>query len=353
MKVFRVLCLLALVCFLGNTKGGAQDIHFSQFYLSPLNLNPAMTGVMSCQHRFVVNYRNQYASVLKSNAFNTYSVSYDNRIPVGRYDNFGWGFSLWGDVAGQSSFQTLEARGSFAYSKRMSGYRKRSSYLSAGADFGLAQRSIDFLALQYGTQNNDGNFDPSLPSFENFDVSNFMFFDMSAGMLWYTVLNETDNFYIGGVLSHLTRANQAFNRSGDDQEFEALYTKITLHAGGEFALTDRLGIVPGIVSFIQGPSMQINGGTSFKFRLGQGRNTYQAFHLGTWVRVSNTFTGGIHTDALILQTRFDYNNFSLGLSYDVNVSSLRPASNSNGAYELSLVYKICQPERRGVFCPDF
>ncbi|HNM24595.1 MAG TPA: type IX secretion system membrane protein PorP/SprF, partial [Saprospiraceae bacterium] len=46
----------------------AQDIHFSQFYMSPLNLNPAMTGVMNCNHRIVANYRNQWSSILKQNA---------------------------------------------------------------------------------------------------------------------------------------------------------------------------------------------------------------------------------------------------------------------------------------------
>ena len=87
-----------------------QDIHFSQFYMSPLNLNPALTGVMNCNQRFVANYRNQWASVLGSSSFNTYSASYDRKIPVGQYDYFGVGGTLWGDVAGDADFQTLQAR---------------------------------------------------------------------------------------------------------------------------------------------------------------------------------------------------------------------------------------------------
>jgi len=75
----------------------AQDIHFSQFYMSPLNLNPALTGVMNCNTRMVANYRNQWAAVLQANAYNTYSVSYDQKIPVGRSDYFGisWRDTLW------------------------------------------------------------------------------------------------------------------------------------------------------------------------------------------------------------------------------------------------------------------
>ena len=79
----------------------SQDIHFTQFYMSPLNLNPAMTGVMNCKTRMIANYRNQWAAVLAANAYNTYSVSYDQKIPVGREDYFGIGGAFLGGVAGE------------------------------------------------------------------------------------------------------------------------------------------------------------------------------------------------------------------------------------------------------------
>ncbi|GAB1398132.1 hypothetical protein MASR1M65_29120 [Saprospiraceae bacterium] len=116
--------------------------------MSPLNLNPALTGVMNCNMRLVGNYRNQYASILKSNAFNTFSVSYDQKIPVGRYDYFGVGGTLWGDKAGSAGFGTVQARLSGSYSKRMSGSRYSSNYLVFGADLGLSQRRINFAKLQ-------------------------------------------------------------------------------------------------------------------------------------------------------------------------------------------------------------
>ena len=354
MKLTKLTLVVAcLFFFMGSTVETlkAQDIHFSQFYLSPLNLNPALTGVMSCNHRFVANYRNQWASILKGNAYNTYSVSYDMRRPVGRYDNFGVGVTFWGDRAGESQFSTLEAKVSGAYAKRISGYRKKSNYISVGAELGFAQRSINFLNLRYGTQNDGGVFNPGFASLEDFAFDNFLFADLSAGLLWYSILNETNNWYLGATFSHLNRADQSFD---DDPEIdESLYSKVTLHAGADFMLTDRMGLVPGAVIFLQGPSTQINGGTSIKLKLGNGRVNTQAFHLGLWARISNTYKKSIHADALILSTRFDYNTFSLGFSYDVNVSSLAVASNTNGAYELSLVYKICNPDRRGVFCPDF
>lgn len=372
MKFLRNLILLVALMF-GGQQLSAQDIHFSQFYLSPLNLNPALTGVMNCNVRLVANYRNQWASVLKANAYSTYSASYDQRIPVGRYDFFGIGGSFWGDKAGESDFSTLQGKLALSYSKRMGGYRKKSHYLVVGADAGVAQRSVDFAKLRWGSQHDgNGGFDATADSGEG-DVGwqpDFIWADISAGLLWFTVLDDNNNFYIGGAFHHLNRANVSFN----DTDFESLYSKFTIHAGGEFMLADRFGLVPGVVSMIQGPSFQTNLGTSMKFLLSGNKRNYQAFQVGAWFRLSNHFqytaadapidpvTGmtlpipdadKLTKDALILSTRFDYQDFSIGFSYDLNVSKLRPATNGNGSFEFSLIYKICGAEKRNVYCPNF
>ena len=366
MKVFRNLLFSVCVLFLGVSSLHAQDIHFSQFYMSPLNLNPALTGVMNSQVRVVGNYRNQWASVLKANAFSTYSVSYDQKIAVGRYDYFGIGGTFWGDKAGQSDFKTLQGKISASYSKRMGGYRSKSHYLVIGAEAGVSQRSIDFLSLQWGSQHDgEGGFDPGLSSGETFDRDNFLFADISAGLLWFTVFDEFSNFYIGGAFSHLNRANQSFDTTQD----VPLYSKFTIHAGAELMGQSRVGLVPGLVAFFQGPSFELNAGTSIKFLMGGSRRgsrsssgDTQSFQIGAWTRLANRVNGVVSSvedpanpgqiittrtddvsvwlDAIILSTRFDYNDFGLGFSYDVNVSSLKPASNSNGAFEFSIIYNL-------------
>lgn len=346
---------LLLVLFLATgLTVNAQDIHFSQFYLSPLNLNPAMTGLMNCNIRLTGNYRNQWASVLKSNAYSTYSVSYDQRIPVGRYDYFGIGGTFWGDQAGEANFATVTGKISGSYSKRMGGGKKESHYLVVGAEAGLAQRSLEFQKLRWGTQHDgEGGFCATCNSLEdNLGSDNFLFADLAAGLLWFSVFDENNNLYIGGAYHHLNRANQSFYNDTKDY----LYSRFTIHAGGEFEVAPKFGLVPGVIAMFQGPSFQLNSGTSFKFLLGSGKgrfSNYQAFHIGTWVRISNKVETGILTDALILSTRFDYNQFTLGFSYDVNVSALKPASSNNGAFEFALAYKFCGNERRGVYCPNF
>ncbi len=351
----KLPALLLGLFMLVSSLTDAQDIHFSQFYLSPLNLNPAMTGVMNCNHRLVANFRNQWASVLRGNAYNTFSASYDQRIPVARYDYLGIGGTLWGDRAGQTKFSTLQGRLSASYSKKMGGSRNTAHYLVVGADVGLTQRSIDYFSAQWGLQNDNGVFNGGLASGENnLGRDNFLFADVAAGLLWFSVLDEDNNFYFGGAYSHLNRANQSFDKA----RFQPLWSKFTIHAGGEFMIADRMGLVPGVVIFLQGPSFQLNAGTSLKFLLSNKNSyDYQAFQAGLWARVANRYIeknkSGFLVDALILSTRFDYNQFSVGFSYDLNVSSLTAASSYNGGFEFSLVYKICNPDNRGIYCPNF
>ena len=145
----------------------------------------------------------------------------------------------------------------------------------------------------------------------------------------------------------------------DDGTFVPYYSKLVVHAGGEFQVNNKVSLVPGVVLFDQGPSFQVNGGTSIRFAMGSSVQDDQSFELGAWVRVANAVgetdpeSTTLLTDAVILMTRFDYRNYGIGFSYDINVSSLRQASNSNGSFEFSLVYNICGPQRRGVYCPKF
>ncbi|MDQ3143073.1 MAG: PorP/SprF family type IX secretion system membrane protein [Bacteroidota bacterium] len=347
--LFSLLAVLPLAIF-------AQDIHFSQFYMSPTNLNPALTGVMNCKMRFIANYRNQWAPILKGAAFNTFNLSFDQKIPVSRYDYFGFGGTFWGDKAGSLDFSTIQFKLSGSYSKRMAGSRTSAHYLVFGADAGLNQRSINFHNAIWG--NNIGPNGPDVPNNPSGEEPyvidpSFIFADISVGLLWFSVLDKYNNYYFGGSYSHLNEPLQNHYTPGNGGYIAApLYPKLTVHGGGVFAMGKKNSIIPGVVAFFQGPSFQVNAGSSVRFNLSQSKNDEQAFQLGLWGRVSNK-PQGTHLDALILSTRFDYQKFGFGLSYDINMSELRKASAANNAFELSFIYNICGPEKRGIYCPNF
>lgn len=344
-RIFKLFLFVFLIA--GSLNLVAQDIHFSQFYMSPLNLNPALTGVMNCNTRMVANYRNQWAPGLGSGAYNTYSASYDQKIPVGRSDYFGIGGSLYGDVAGESRFGTTQGRLAASYSKKMGGYRKKAHYLVIGADAGFAQRRINSNSLKYPNQHDgDGGWNPLIGG-ENLEQNSFLYPDVTAGLLWFSVFDQYNNFYAGVSMSHLNQANQTFYKD----IYDPLYTKFTLHAGGQFSSTPKVSVLPGFVFLAQGPHREFNFGTSLRFNLGNTRLSTQSFQFGGWFRIGTKDEGKLHGDALIISTRFNYEHFNLGFSYDVTVSKYR--NTGGGAFEFSLGYDICGPENRGVYCPKF
>src|SRR6476646_398020 len=69
-----------LFCFtcLSPAVSRAQDPEFSQFFASPLTLNPALTGKFNGIIRVAGNYRNQWPQI--NNAFVTSTISVDGNI---------------------------------------------------------------------------------------------------------------------------------------------------------------------------------------------------------------------------------------------------------------------------------
>ncbi len=52
------------LCFaLLSFGGAAQDIHFSEFYNTPLQLNPSYTGFFNGDYRFTAIYRDQWSTI--------------------------------------------------------------------------------------------------------------------------------------------------------------------------------------------------------------------------------------------------------------------------------------------------
>jgi type IX secretion system PorP/SprF family membrane protein len=333
----------------------AQDIHFSQFYASPLNLNPAITGVMPCDMRISAIYRNQWGSILGANAFNTFSAGVEGKFVAGKNDYYGLGAVLWADKAGASSFSTVQGSFSGSYLKRIGGRRSNESYLTAGGQIGFTQRSVKLMELMYGSQWDGDQYNGSLPTLENIGGQRLTFADMSAGLMYFMALDakSKSNFYVGLAFHHLTRANVSFMNQG----FEALYMKTTIHGGGEFATGRRFAFVPSFAVHFQGPSVQSNFGSLVKFDLSKRNQSDQAFYAGLQTRLVSAqrpdSSSSISADALIVVFRIRFGSSAFGLSYDANISRLRSATNSVGAFEMAYTYTLCGMRNRKMGCPDF
>lgn len=369
MKLFIRLILVAIIfsgiTVLPNQELQAQDPRYTQYYQAPLRLNPAMTGVFDGVWRVGANFRTQWGSVMH-NAYNTYALTADVKIPVFKSDFIGVGFSALSDVAGGGMYNVTDINLGFTYQKKLTGggrsYKQSmTSYLVAGAQVGIGQRSVKWLDLTYSTQyvTDANNYNQGISSGENFDNTRMtkLYPDLSAGLLWYGTMGRRKSVYAGLGLFHINRPEiSLINRSagGGSYEVERLYMRITAHAGGEVLLGGRrsaISLLPGFVGMFQGPAMELNMGLGVKYQAAK----YDDFALkfSVWTRLSNKLLTEIDADALMLTVGIDWQTFQFGVSYDVNLSTLTAVSNGQGSLEFSIIYIHDGKHAREQGCPSF
>jgi type IX secretion system PorP/SprF family membrane protein len=98
----------------------AQDPHFSQFFSSPLTLNPAFTGKFDGEWRLALNHRDQWPSIPK--AYVTTSVSFDGGIMKSKLPNgdvFGLGVSALTDASANGQLKLNFGSASLSYHKAL------------------------------------------------------------------------------------------------------------------------------------------------------------------------------------------------------------------------------------------
>src|SRR6188508_757804 len=84
-KIFRTAALLLMAISCQDKALAQSDPHFTQYYVYPAWLNPALTGAFDGQYRVSGIYRNQWGNI--SNPFSTFGfsgeISMDKNINVG------------------------------------------------------------------------------------------------------------------------------------------------------------------------------------------------------------------------------------------------------------------------------
>jgi type IX secretion system PorP/SprF family membrane protein len=337
----KKIVIILLFTFANAFFAFGQDIHFSQFNSSPLNINPAFTGLFKGNVRFVGNYRNQWSAVTVP--YTTSSAACDFSIKTNKQtqDILGLGVLVNADKAGDSEYGTVEFIPSISYTKSLR--RRGDLFLSYGIQAGLAQRSINYAKLTFDNQYNGSTFDQNISSGEVFSKQSFFFFDLSSGIN-FNVLKDRYNLSIGGAINHINKPNQSILEGN-----VPLDQRITLHASAQISIHEHIDVLPGILFLSQGRFKEYTIGSNFKFIFQARDVATQAFYLGGFFRLKDK-------DAFIISSRIDYNKLSMGLSYDINLSKLSNASNGKGAVELSLIYIIENQKTisfRKIPCPTF
>ena len=313
---FIVYCLLSTVyCF-------GQDVHFSQFYNSPLILNPALTGNIDGNMRTVINHRSQWSSV--SSPFVTSSISFDSRLFSDRLkgDAVGLGMLVLNDKAGDAGLNKLQVMVNAAY-HHIIGY-DRDQEIALGFQGGFFQRRIDYTKLTFASQFQNEDFNSEIASGENTSNFNVTKMDFQTGILY--LFNGADGFKIktGLAFFHITKPNESLISSTYKLPMRSVF-----HWGAKFPLSTETSVYPDVIYMSQSGAREVNMGARAEHTLRTGSGMAMNVSLGAGYRLS---------DAIIVMTGVEYQKWKVGVSYDINVSGFHPASNYNGGFELSIIY---------------
>ncbi len=315
MKRLYLSCLLG-ICYLVSY---SQDIHYSQFFNSPLNLNPALTGVFAGEQRLSGNYKSQWASVPVD--YNTFTLEYDRNFAASDTSNF---FSLGGiinyDQAGAVSLNLVNLSLNASYSLRLSDH----SYLTPGVQVGLHSRSYDRDKVTTGNQWNGEFQDPSIPA-EALVNDGIRFFDVSAGLNYHRQTSYRDFFDLGVGLFHITTPDQSFSGGATESN---LSQRLSLYGLSSFEVADKLDVLLNATFQNQGEYQEILVNAQGKIYLDKD-NT--ALFLGLGYRVG---------DAWYPMIALQYNNIYVGFNYDVNFSGFSEKTSNKGGPEFSFRYMI-------------
>lgn len=301
-----------------------QDIHFSQFYTSPIMINPGACGMMNGDIRLMSSFRNQWGGL--GNPFQTITASIDApMLREAMNGNFlGVGATFYNDKAGDSRLTTGNYMFNLSYALQIADEQ----FLGTGIQLGFLQRSITYTDLYWGNQFTGTAFDQSLPSGESAPNST-MDFDINAGIYYNGVISENTLLFGGVSGAHLTSPDLNFNGSIDK-----LFTKFTVHGGAQIKVPNsKVKICPNFLTKFQGPNRIINVGTDFKILLKEASRSTIFFEetsldFGTYMRFGDAFYAAL---------RLNWGPLSIGASYDITVSGLTTYKAGN-AMEFMLTY---------------
>lgn len=317
----------------------AQDPVFSQFYNSPIYLNPALIGE---EENMFVNFahRSQWGSL--DFPYTTSQVSlvlpyYKDKHKKPEGNVGGIGVSVYGDEAGQgSNLKTYGGNASFAYNLHLS--KKSINRITFAMQLGFIHKNIDSDKLEWGEQYNPFiGFDNTVRPAELDLIQNRTFLDVTAGTFWRyfanTDVKTVRSVYAGFSASHLNHPDESVIE-GSENRLPVLYK---VHGGMIFALSQKASISANFLSQLQDNVNQTNIGSFLSYKLPfdtKGQMSNLITRVGAWYRVQDSFIASID---------FLTNNLQFGFSYDWNVTSLRYNNRGTGSFEISMGYRFYKP----------
>lgn len=314
--------LYFIIFFIFSLSLFSQDIHFTQYYYSPLNLNPANTGNFDGDWRFTNNYRNQWKSL--SIPYRTTAISFDHQLYI-YSEQFSYGIDIIDDKSGAAGLTVNKIFASFAYHKKI-----ETNNLHFGIQGGIVFKRyyIDELTFPSQFDMTTGYFNNQLPNNETNINTHINYPDLNFGALWQKQIRYFLQTELGLSTYHLIMPKESFNN--DDNKLPIRYSIY----GGINIPINSFYLKPQIFEMRQHKATDLLMGIETGFNLKKKPIGLKKIFGGTFIR--NDFSTA--NDALIFMLGFRIKQLHLSFSYDINTSPLTVATKNKGAFEFSLIF---------------
>lgn len=329
------ILLLTVLC------SKAQDLHFSQFFNSPLSTNPANTGfIPDADYRVGAHFRNQWSSILAT-PYRTLSLYGDAQVFRERLDN-GWlglGGLILADEAGSGGLRSTKIYGSVAYHQMLGS----SSLLSAGFNVGWANKRIDQSKLKFPDQFDGKFFDGNRSTEVRLVNNNISYFDMQAGINYAYFPQENIYINAGYSIHHINRPTETFFDQALDSNSIPMRHIAFLNAS--LKVNDRVILNPNAYYTYQAKASSFMLGLTANYNLSDAGE--KQLIAGVYYR---------YNDAAIAVLGFELKNIRFTFSYDATTSGLSNFNNAQGAQEFNLMKKgfyNSGGNTNQVLCPRF
>jgi type IX secretion system PorP/SprF family membrane protein len=316
------LKILVVICFVisPNYLRG-QDIHFSQYFNSPLSLNPSQTGNFDGDWRAFVNYRNQWQAI--AYPFRTVSVGYDQQLFVnGNHLSIG-GYVL-NDQSGSVFLKLNQAYLSAAYHRVINNH-----HFTGGLQIGYVIKSINYDKITFPNDWTGTNFDPEHAVDEN-DRNQLSYLDINLGIGWKSKINKFEP-EAGLAVFHVNQPSESF--SGSTSYKVPLRT--TFHVAVKTDLSSNFYLKPGVLYSMARGSREMMVGSQLGYAVAGNRFNVREIYGGLYLR------NGIAdpSDAVMVMCGAQIKKITINVSYDLTLSSLKVYNGYRGAFELSIIFK--------------
>jgi len=305
----------------------AQDLHFTQFFRLPGQLNPAIQGNALYQLQAAIDYRQQWNSL--GAPYTTLAGDVAYRFNRG-FDHFSSTFTWSTDQSGYARLQMNRLHAGLAYQHQWEHW-----YISFGTQLGFLQAKTHEATFPKQYNNTSGFFDLSLNNGEYLYSNASTALDLNSGI--------AVNFDAGQIkillaygLYHINQPAISMTQTGIDGKYPLRQQIFAMAA----IPLPNITFNPMLFYSRQSKAEEYIIGATADYRLPVAGELPITLSPGLFWRSNVSFyTSFFSTDALMIYTGLLYRWFDLGLSYDLNVSGLRKVSHYRGGFELSLAYR--------------